>query len=264
MSVTAGESKNMSGDDNYMSELRELASQISPQGVQRSVMKLLLSLKAQTGLGSLSYRINILEILLQDAKYISDQTLRERFTGALRRYWGVLQQQLDNPITSTQIFIALIQRFYSNIGSKDTRDMFYEGESIYQIFKDSKPEQLHARNEMFKDLRLFVNRATDSLQKMEIEDVLQRLVILTEDLDFFSNADWVPKKKELGIGNFTEKELGAINQVLAQAISLQSKLTIFMNEQNAAKKEATDNLQMPKHIRRRIKDFVGMILILRL
>lgn len=255
MSVSAGEAKTMSGDDEYMSELKQLASQIRPERVQRSVMKLLLSLKAQTGLGSLSYRINIIEMLLQDANYISDQTLRDSFKRAARRYWGFLKQQLDNPITSTQNFIAVIQRFYSNIGSEVTEDMFYNGESFFWIFENSKREQQFARDRMFKQLRYFVNRATNSLQKMDLEDVIQTLDFLIQDLEFFLNADWVPEDRS--IGNFTETEMGAINKALAQALSVKWKLTIFVNEQNAAKKEAEDNLRLPKHIRGRIKDFIG-------
>lgn len=257
MSVSAGEAKTMSGDDEHMSELKQLASQIRPQRVQRSVMKLLLGLKAQTGLGSLNYRINIVRMLLQEADYISDQTLRDRFKRAVRRHWGVLGQQLNNPITLTQNFIAVVKRIYSNTGEV-TDDMFYNNESFYWIFRDRAgakvvhdnglgTEKDYYRDKIFRDARYFVKRATKSLQKMDLKDVVQTLDFLIKDFAFYTNP----------YSEVYEKPQGVLKMVLFQARELRPKLLDAIVEYNAGKKETQDKLRLPKHIRGRIKDFIG-------
>ena len=262
MSVSAGEAKTMSGDDEYMSELKQLASQIKESRVNQdrirmSIMKLLQRFKAQSGLGSLASRINILDMLYQDSNYISDERLRERFQSTLRQYKATLEEQLDNPITLTQKFIAVVKRIYSNAGEM-TDEMFYNGESFYWIFQEKAgpatthdnglgTEKDYYRDRTFRNARYFVRRATNSLQQMDIDDVIQTLYFFIQDCTHFTNE----------YSKMYEKHQGVLKMVLRQAKYVRGELIDFMAEQKAAKKEAEDNLRLPKHIRGRIKDFIG-------
>ena len=134
MSYSEGEAKSLSGDDDYMSELKALASQIKWERLRNSVTKLLLRLKSQSGLGSLNEKLNILRLLMQDAHYIDDRRVKERFETTVRMYMVYFKQQLDNPVSETKHFIAVLKRVLSNGDANITDDMFYNEVSFYWIF----------------------------------------------------------------------------------------------------------------------------------
>ena len=158
----------------------------------------------------------------------------------------------------TQNFIAVVKRIYSNAGEVND-DMIYNNELIYWIFQEKAfatvvhdnglgTEKDYYKDRTFRDARYFVNRATKSLRKMDIDDVIQSVSFLIQDLRHLTNPN----------SEMYEKHKGVLKMVLGQALNVRGELIDFMAEQEAAKKETEDKLRLPKHIRGRIKDFIGL------
>jgi len=251
MSYSEGEAKSLSGDDDYMSELKALASQIKWERLRNSVTKLLLRLKSQSGLGSLNEKLNILRLLMQDAHYIDDRRVKERFETTVRMYMVYFKQQLDNPVSETKHFIAVLKRVLSNGDANITDDMFYNEVSFYWIFgywKAETTDELDLKLAVRKQIRYFVKDLTRSLIKMDLDAVLESLRFLILDFNAFVKRTTPPLPEDVK---------GAMMMMLQQARALESKLPWFIYKREKAIKEAEDSMRLPKHIRGRIKDFIG-------
>lgn len=223
--------------------MTELAENIKPERIKRSVNKLLLRLKGQTGMGSIMYKKNILNMLLQDAEYIEDQCLKKNFEEALYKYHDALP--MHPTVTLTEKLISVIKRIYSNAGAgRDTvPEMFYNGNSFFWIFFFWKPkhDMLEFKNFFYKTTKYCVERMIKSLKSTDLEDVKQVLGFVIQDFRCFLKRD------------LPEDVIGVLNMVLTQARELRPRLLDLINELKTVREEAENNLQLPDHIKRKIK-----------
>lgn len=265
MSVSRAEIRALSGDSRYLAQLKNAASRITDERLKTSIMKLLLRLKAQSGIGSLNKKIEILKMLTGLINTMeSDDTVKSFFKNVLSRYMADLKQRSNNPVGWGMDFIAVVESFYSE-PKVVTEDMQYNGESFYWMFNNQvyKWENgtygtelgptLPTKKLFLVVMKSFVREAIISLQNIDLKDFKKKLNLLIQDIENFKEGD------EFGMMyTLTEPENGALDKVIAQAKQLGAKCTVYMYEHEEAKKEAEDNLRLPKHIRGRIKDFIGL------
>jgi len=241
--MSGGEAKALFGEDEYEARVTQLAENIKPEHIKRSVNKLLLRLKGQTGMGSIMYKKNILNMLLQDAEYIEDECLRYNFEEALYKYHDALP--MHPTVTLTEKLISVMKRIYSNAGAgRDTvPEMFYNGNSFFWIFEEWKPkhDMIEFKNVFFKIVKYCVERMIKSLKSTDLEDVKQVLDFVIQDFRCFLKRD------------LPEDVIGVLNMVLTRARELRPRLLDLINELKTVREEAENNLQLPDHIKRKIK-----------
>ena len=214
--------------------LNSLAKQIQPEYTKKSIQKLVYRFNAQSGIASLLYKINLLELMLQDSKFINDDNLKKKFEQKVNEKIAILKQDLDNPIIQTQKFIRVLNNINNNSDVGDA-NIFVRSKSLFWIFDMWKPEgSAKVTKELVKKNATYLaKRLQQDVTTMNLRDIIQVLDFVVTDFNKFLKFENIPDNVKEGI-----------LLVKQQAVVLITKVVLYTQEHEDATNFAEDQLDM--------------------